>query len=260
LRANQVLAAILAITLERWLSLVITCDTAAIPPLAEAEAEAEAEAVLAQDNRDHEVAGARQFGYPTPAWLAAGLATRGFVYQVQEFVPGRPAESLTESLARQLVDVLESSAAGHRPDRGGDPRSDWSQFVLREMSGGPDGLPLRVAKLGSLEAAAVERAVALSEWLGSVSLPADDLVHDDLNLGNVLVDADGMPMGVVDIEALGAGSRAIDYAALWHNSADDGDVMGLNLVRGRGTCGGPERVRHVRAVERSGVHRVRRRP
>jgi len=180
------------------------------------------------------VAGVRQHGYPTPAWVAAGLTMHGFVYQVQEFVSGRPVDCLTEPLARQLVDVLERCAAGHRPDPGGDPRSDWSQFVLREMSGGADGLPSRVSELGSREAAVVERAVALLDRLGPVGLPADDLVHGDLNLGNVLVGADGKLVGIVDIEALGAGCRAIDYAALWHSSADDGDGVGLSLVRAAG--------------------------
>ena len=180
------------------------------------------------------VAGARQRGYPTPAWVAAGLTAHGFVYQVQEFVSGSPAGRLTEPLARQLVDVLEHCAAGHRPDPGGDPRSDWSQFVLSEMSGGADGLPSRVCELGPGEAAVVERSVALLDRLGPVQLPADDLVHGDLNLGNVLTDAHGKVAGIIDIEALSAGSRAIDYAALWHCSADDGDGAGLSLVRAAG--------------------------
>jgi aminoglycoside phosphotransferase (APT) family kinase protein len=187
--------------------------------------------VLAGESK---VTDARRRGYPTPAWLAVGLTTHGFVYHVQEFVPGRPSERLTEPLARQVVDVLERCAAGHRPDRGSDPRSDWSQFVLREMSGGAESLPSRVAALGPGEAAVAERALAVLDRVGPVWLPADDLVHGDLNLGNVLVDADGRLVGIVDIEAMGAGSRAIDYATLWHSCADEVDGVGLSLVRAAG--------------------------
>lgn len=187
--------------------------------------------VLAAESK---VADARRHGYPTPAWLATGLTTGGLVYDVQEFVRGRPVEGLTEPLARQLVDVLERCAAGRRPDSYGDPRSDWSEFVSGEMAGGADALPSRVAAFGPDEAALVERALGVLGRVGPVRLPADDLVHGDLNLSNVLVDDDGTLAGIVDIEALGAGCRVIDYASLWHSSADEGDDAALGLVRAAG--------------------------
>lgn len=59
-------------------------------------------------------------------------------------------------------------------------------------------------------------------------------MHGDLNLSNVRADAHGQLMGIVYIEALRAGCRAIDYATLWHSSADDGDAVGLSLVRAAG--------------------------
>lgn len=102
------------------------------------------------------------------------------------------------------------------------------------MSRAADGLPAQVAKLGAAEQAVVDRASALSDRLGPVRLPADDLVHGDLNLGNVLVDAQGGLVSLIDIEALGAGSRAIGYATVWQSSADDADDVGLNLVRAAG--------------------------
>ena len=180
------------------------------------------------------VAAARRHGYPTPSWVAAGVTAHGFVYQIQELVAGCPAEYLTEPLARQLVDVLDRSTAGNRPEPADDPRSDWSQFVLCEMSAGAGGLPSRVSALGSQEAAVVERALAVLDRYGPTRLSADDLVHGDLNLSNVLITSDGSLAGIIDIEALGAGSRAIDYATLWHSSADAGDAEALRLVRAAG--------------------------
>ena len=53
-----------------------------------------------------------------------------------------------------------------------------------------------------------------------VKLPADDLVHGDLNPANVLI-ADGQVVALIDVEAVGRGTRLHDlttlllYAALW---------------------------------------------
>lgn len=95
-----------------------------------------AQVVLAAEAK---VAGARLHGYPTPAWVAAGLTARGFAYQVQEFLPGHPARYLTEPLARQVIDVLECCAAGRRPDPGGDPHSDWSHVSFGASLDGATG-------------------------------------------------------------------------------------------------------------------------
>ncbi|MFI8437383.1 hypothetical protein ACIGJO_27315 [Streptomyces sp. NPDC079020] len=35
------------------------------------------------------VAKVHSAGYPTPAWLAAGMTSNGFGYQIQELAPGR---------------------------------------------------------------------------------------------------------------------------------------------------------------------------
>jgi hypothetical protein len=158
---------------------------------------AEADAVLAEVNRDHGtgyvLAGALSGGFQGGAWWIVGP-------------DGGSA-------------VLKWSEA----------RGTWAQVVLAAQA--------KVAKArqyGYPTAAWVAaglRALALLERLGPVRLPAGDLVHGDLNVSNVLVAAGGKLVGIVDIEALGAGCRAIDYAALWHSSADDGDGGGLSLVR-----------------------------
>lgn len=149
----------------------------------------------------------------------------------------RASGRATEPLARQMVDVLEHCVAEHQSDPYCDPRSDWSQFVAGEMSGDAECVPSRVAAHGPDEAAVAERALAVSDHVRPIRLPSDDLVHGDINLGNALIDADGNLVGVIDITALGAGSRAIDYAALRHGGADEGDDEGLSCARGWGTRG-----------------------
>jgi hypothetical protein len=62
----------------------------------------------------HRAAGAvakiRAAGYPTPAWLAVGITTSGFGYQIQGFVPGRSPNRVTVREARPLIEVLETHA------------------------------------------------------------------------------------------------------------------------------------------------------
>lgn len=58
-------------------------------------------------------------------------------------------------------------------------------------------------------------------------LPDDDLVHGDLNVGNLLVD-NGRITGIVDIEAAGCGARAYDFVALAASAARDGAAAGVD--------------------------------
>jgi aminoglycoside phosphotransferase (APT) family kinase protein len=55
-------------------------------------------------------------------------------------------------------------------------------------------------------------------------LPCNDLVHHDFNLSNILMHHGGVA-GVVDWEAAGRGSRALDFATLlfeWHRLREAG--------------------------------------
>lgn len=157
---------------------------------------------------DDAVARIRAHGYPTPAWLTSGVSQDGFGYQVHEFVPGRPAGPVTADLAAMLITVLESHA-----DLDPDPDRCWSAYVenvvteqrtriLREVSGLRPGGPDLVASCERLLTAA-----------GSVDLPRGDLVHGDFRPGNIILHR-GRINGVIDIEAIGSGSRVYDYATL----------------------------------------------
>ncbi|MFI9780284.1 phosphotransferase family protein [Streptomyces sp. NPDC051956] len=152
------------------------------------------------------VAKIRAAGYPTPAWLAVGTSTDGFGYQIQELAPGRTRQQVTASEARLLIGVLEMHA-GLDPD----PQRCWSEFVTTRMAG--EDLWRQTAETGATGRDLVHACERLLAAHGPVTLPTEDLVHGDFRPGNILFDADRVS-GVIDIEALGSGTRVFDYATL----------------------------------------------
>jgi aminoglycoside phosphotransferase (APT) family kinase protein len=147
----------------------------------------------------------RQRGYPTPAWLAVGTTDRGFPYQVQEFVEGSPLPMLDESAAEILLEVIDRQA---KLDP--DPDRNWSEYAKNVVFG--DGRA-RLKASGDAGATVVDAFDRLCEPIADVGLPAGDMVHGDLSLDNVLT-VDGKVSGVIDIEAIGSGSRVFDLAAV----------------------------------------------
>ncbi|MFJ4856421.1 phosphotransferase [Streptomyces sp. NPDC088730] len=116
---------------------------------------------------------------------------------------------MTADSALSLVGVLEMHA-GLDPG----PERRWSQFVTDQMTGHRDEDSQRPAgrdrRDGRKPAQACERLPAAH---GPVTLPSGDLVHGDFRPGNILCHADRIS-GVIDIEALGSGTRVFDYATL----------------------------------------------
>lgn len=183
-----------------------------------------AKALRARRIVDH----ARGHGYPTPAWLAVGAtATHG--WQVIEHVDAAPVAELTPSLVGQLVEVVELQAG-----LASEPYDHWS-YAWRIATGRdvpgvvetPEQTHLRhgVARLSAHSpevAAVVDRARALCADVpppGARPELSLDLVHADLNPGNVLV-RDGVVVAVVDIGNAGCGTRATDLIDLVWNSFD----------------------------------------
>lgn len=88
-------------------------------------------------------------------------------------------------------------------------RGEWSSTISEISATGLAGVEL---------AGHAARPVSLYEL---PVFPDADLVHGDFRLGNILFDEETVS-GVVDIEALGSGTRAFDYATLLdHDLADD---------------------------------------
>jgi len=176
----------------------------------------------------------RRRGYPTPAWLGVG-ATATHVWHLMDFVDAAPVPELTPSIVEQLMEIIELQAG-----QASEPYDHWS-YAWRVATGQesavagldfnetPEQSLLRqsVARLSgysSVVSALVER---LRLVCADVPPPrgAPDMVHADLNPGNVLV-RDGAVVAVVDIGNAGSGTRATDLTTLqWHTFQDPlGDV------------------------------------
>lgn len=173
------------------------------------------------------VAAVRRRGYPTPAWLAVGTTGTGSGYQVQEYAPGRPREYLTEETARRAVDVLELQK--HLDP---DPERSWSDYVTNTFN---NGWASTIADVSAIEGVGAELVGQASQLLSRYEpplFPRADLVHGDFRLGNILFDDDNVS-GVIDIEALGSGTRVFDYATLLDD--DRADTSAVELLVGAGS-------------------------
>lgn len=163
----------------------------------------------------------RAEGYPTAAWLVLGATDEG-VYQLTSYLPGAPAP-LTLHTATQLVGVLERQA-GLNPI----PERNWSEYVLNIVLDDPPYGPKRVlSALGQPGELLIDHYRWLCGQLGPVGLPANDLVHGDFNTCNTLFQNRRL-RGVVDVEAMGSGSRVIDYACLLREAFVSGDGQADN--------------------------------
>lgn len=179
----------------------------------------------------------RSRGYPTPAWLAVGVSSAGYGYEIQQLVPGGTRNRLTVGVAASLIEVLELQA-GLDPD----PDRSWSAYLTDWYATQWADTVSAVEAIGPGGRALVEASNALLARFDGPSFPTHDLVHGDFRLGNVLFDGEKVS-GVVDIEALGNGSRTLDYATLLDHHEADEDAVQL-LVTAGVRAAGPAALAH----------------
>lgn len=168
---------------------------------------------------------ARAAGYPTPAWLAVRTTRAGAPYQLQEFVDGTPladASGVGRRLAEELVAICETQRG--LVDDGG---SSWSDFVRGVVFADWDGTWETVRRYDEVTAELIGRYEQLCRPYRDQELPADDMVHGDLNVSNLIV-ADGRIAGVIDIEAASGGTRAYDLVSLATSATRDGAPAGVD--------------------------------
>ena len=185
---------------------------------------------------EHAVARVRAAGYPTPAWLATGQ-TNGIGYQIQEFVQGTEVGVIDVAEAVELIKVLELQT-GLDPD----PDRCWSDYLAGQLTTGLEALRADVALTGALGRdliAACNQLLATTDT--DARFPRTDMVHGDFRFSNVLLDH-GTVSGVIDIEAIGSGTRVIDYATLLDHTDVEPDALEL-LIDAAIEVAGPDALR-----------------
>lgn len=167
-------------------------------------------------------------GYPTPAWHHAGAIGDGLAFVIADFVPGRPA-TWPDLPVDKVVDAVEQQA-----DLAGHSANTWNDYA-RHILGSPDGPRRDIAGMGPRGRQFLER---LDEGLPDISalhMPASDAVHGDLESGNILLARGANAIAIVDIDACGPGTRALDYGWLlrdaWSHRAAPRDI---DLIREHG--------------------------
>lgn len=145
-------------------------------------------------------------GYPTPAWVETGTLGTDLSYVIAQLAPGRHV-TWAELPVEKVLAAIELQAGLAQPTQ-----STWSDYALTVLTD-PDGPRGAVAALGT----AGEEFLALVDAhlpdLGQTHLPVTDAVHGDMEVGNILVD-DNRDIAIIDIDACGPGTRALDYAWL----------------------------------------------
>lgn len=150
-------------------------------------------------------------GYPTPPWLLTGLTNTGIGYVLAPYVEGKTPTWSTLDLPG-LLDAIELQADAADPSP-----STWSDYIKTVLEA--DSNAITTLRRGGPDTAAVaDRALDLAGRIGPVSLPRSDAVHGDLCLANLL-ERPGYPSTIVDIDACGAGTRALDHAWLYRDAA-----------------------------------------
>ncbi|HVX45788.1 MAG TPA: aminoglycoside phosphotransferase family protein [Mycobacteriales bacterium] len=174
----------------------------------------------------------RAAGYPTPAWIVAGVTDDGGAYHLVDFAPGEPMSNhpLTAESAAQLVAVIETQV-GFDPD----PQQDWSGYMPSAAFGESEGDPRpEVRRIGRPGVELLEHFDAVLAPYRGFEVPRGDLVHGDFNTCNVLIDK-GKISGVIDVDACGSGTRAVDYAWLLREAyVRDADPQAIATIRRAG--------------------------
>jgi hypothetical protein len=128
------------------------------------------------------------------------------LYWLQEWLPGEPMRTLTPHHLDLLL-KLNDRQANLYPQT----QQNWSTYVHDVVFNGESGWSEQLRRYSAESRSLLSALEAASSPHRGLIMPTNDLVHGDLNLGNVLVDR-GHISGVIDGSSIGKGSRAIDLA------------------------------------------------
>lgn len=158
------------------------------------------------------LAAARAWGWPTPAWIAAGVTPSGFPYHLEEPVAGRRLDRIEPELASKLLAIIDLQAAR---DPGGEV--DWSVRDRRGFFEDGAGRGLALAAACESGRRLLDELAGWVEPYREAGSAGGDLVHGDFRLAN-LRDDNGR-VWLLEAAGVGRGSRFHDLATLLVDAA-----------------------------------------
>jgi aminoglycoside phosphotransferase (APT) family kinase protein len=192
-------------------------------------------------------------GVPVPRVVAAGHVGPAYV-ELAELVDGAPpleADARLVDGALALLRAMRHAAVGDG--------AEWGRWLLSSIDDDTRNFfrPGKLRDAGGEGAALLSAAQGLMGRFAPDDLAAQDLVHGDFGLGNVLARAEGI-VAVVDWSGCRDGSGCFDLTALWWELADAGAApAALARVRrerdawppaARATCAAHYAARHAAAA------------
>lgn len=169
----------------------------------------------------------RARGVPVPRTIAAGHVGPAYV-ELAEWIDGEPPRDSDVRLVDGALAVLRAMRQCALGDG-----SAWGSWLLESIEDDAHSFfrPAKLRAAGGEGAAILSAAQAIMRRLAPSDLVAEDIVHGDFGLGNVLA-RDGTIAAVVDWSGCRDGSGCFDLTALWWGLAESGaDPAALGHVR-----------------------------
>jgi hypothetical protein len=190
---------------------------------------------------------ARAAGWPTPSWRLYGLASLDERYIIQDFVAGTHLDTLSEPVLDELLRV-NAIQAGLAPTG----EQEWSvyahdvvfadryQFLSTVAASCDDGRRLASA------------IAVMCDGGESTTIPDGDLTCGVFALENILFDEQQVS-GVIDVGAIGRGSRVLDLSILYSRLPDGASPVERRLRAAAEEVAGPLVFRICLAAEVLGL-------
>jgi fructosamine-3-kinase len=170
---------------------------------------------------------------PVPAYTLADTF-EGIAYWIQTGLPGAPPAQLSPAQLQQLLMYVDMQAGQSIT-----PEQNWSAYVLDVVFRGESGWRDSLLNYGPATRAVLERLTQLLADRRGLVLRADDIVHGDLVIANVLVSSEQIS-GIIDWDAAGCGDRSLDCSKLLFDRYDQPaqrDLLGAHIRALSGQAG-----------------------
>lgn len=151
---------------------------------------------------------AREFGWPTPAWLAWGTTPSGYPYEVQEFLTRTHRDHVDIAFAKAAMHVIDIQA-GKAPNID----QDWTKYDRSVVYEGQAGFYKRIAEFSDSGRDFIGFINEKMKAFQDILVQNNDLVHRDFHNGNALLMGDKIT-ALIDAEYMGRGSRLHDITTI----------------------------------------------